>query len=620
MKKIISIVSFLFLFVAFLQAQISEGGIPFGFQNENLNKGIKSVQIHQPDFSNIDAADNDNHLKSVQIGLGIALEVDFKKEASITNIMGGRLYQLRIEAKGAKALSFAYDNFYLPEGLRFFIYSEDKQQVIGAFTHKNNRENGGFTTEAVKGEACILELFYPEGTNEDFVVQIEEVAYMFKSIDGTNGSDFCEVNVNCPEGDAWKSQRNGVAKIVLKSGAGSYLCSGSLVNNTALDNRPYFLTADHCGKEASLEDYSKWVFYFNYQSEGCPDPGTVPASNTISGAELISRAIVEESDGSDFKLLELMEVVPDSYGPYYNGWSRKNTAASSGVGIHHPQGDIKKISTFTSKLGSTPYASNNEDPNEKYWKVLWSETETNFGVTEGGSSGSPIFNQDGLIVGALTGGYASCTNTAGADYYGKFWYSWESNGATSDQQLQPWLDPDGLNYETLGGMGSESNVVIAQFQTDGDTIALGEAVNFTDMSIGGASSWDWYFEGGQPQISSEQNPQDIKYQNFGLFDVRLVVSNGINTDTLLRKNLITVKPLIGPIPCSGSLVVSLGDEIIDELGVNIYNLIGEKTLSNQYFNVQNSLTIDLSHFRSDLYFVEIVKEGYSSMHKVILAK
>jgi hypothetical protein len=82
---------------------------------------------------------------------------------------------------------------------------------------------------------------------------------------------------------------------------------------------------------------------------------------------------------------------------------------------------------------------------------LWAETENGWGVTEGGSSGSPIFDVYGRIIGTLTGGQASCTSTQAPDYYGKFSYHWDSNGIQDTQQLKPWLDPDNTGLTSMSG-------------------------------------------------------------------------------------------------------------------------------------------------------------------------
>lgn len=167
---------------------------------------------------------------------------------------------------------------------------------------------------------------------------------------------------------------------------------------------------------------------------------------------------------SDFKLLLINESVPDSYNPYFVGWNISNEASTEGVTIHHPQGDIKKISTYITPLLSTNWSG---VPNT-HWKVIWAETETNWGVTEGGSSGSPIFNDLGQLLGQLTGGDASCNYLTGPDYYGKFWYSWDQCGNVDSTQLRPWLDPDNSGITALNG---------ASF------VGIGEDLNSTDMKV-----------------------------------------------------------------------------------------------------------------------------------------
>ena len=159
---------------------------------------------------------------------------------------------------------------------------------------------------------------------------------------------------------------------------------------------PYFLTANHCGMSSTVNDYNKWVFYFNFE---CPDCicQTVPGSRTISGSTKIAAGTDDPSTGSDFKLLRLNTKVPKDYQPYYSGWSGENSGSSNGVGIHHPKGDVKKISTYTSALTSSNWSGSGSDPGEKYWRVVWSATASGHGVTEKGSSGSPIFDHNKSI-------------------------------------------------------------------------------------------------------------------------------------------------------------------------------------------------------------------------------
>ena len=141
------------------------------------------------------------------------------------------------------------------------------------------------------------------------------------------------------------------------------------------------------------------------------------------------------------------------------------------------KGAPKKISTYINPLVSVNYGQSGEDPDGMYWSVVWSETENGHGVTEGGSSGSPIFDNTGKIIGTLTGGAASCSNLSGPDFYGKFSYHWESNGNSADAQLQPYLDPDGTGAQSLEGFGYGS-MLVANFSADTTSLSVGGRINF----------------------------------------------------------------------------------------------------------------------------------------------
>ncbi len=156
------------------------------------------------------------------------------------------------------------------------------------------------------------------------------------------------------------------------------------------------------------------------------------------------------SSGSDFLLVELNNPVPDSYEPYYAGWKRSNIPSGSGVGIHHPSGDIKKISTYTTPTATATLGN----PPNTHWRVYWSATTSGHGVTEGGSSGSPLISNDGFIIGILSAGLSFCDATNEPDWYGKFSFSWTSNGSAANQQLEDWLDPVGSAPLTLAGTNS----------------------------------------------------------------------------------------------------------------------------------------------------------------------
>ena len=138
----------------------------------------------------------------------------------------------------------------------------------------------------------------------------------------------------------------------------------------------------------------------------------------------------------------MSSIPPANYAVYYAGWNKQDTAADSGACIHHPSGDIKKISYSNQQFVSASWSGT---PADSHWQVFWSD-----GVTEPGSSGSPIFDQYNLVVGQLHGGPSACGASQLWDFYGKFAMSW-NYGGTAATRLRDWLDPAGIAGDTLHG-------------------------------------------------------------------------------------------------------------------------------------------------------------------------
>ncbi|MBS4014378.1 MAG: T9SS type A sorting domain-containing protein [Bacteroidetes bacterium] len=480
MKKLfiltILLISF---FVKSTNAQISWGGIPFSmdisipdnkknndFQSDYKLKDLVAYEINANyEWNAIYQEDEFNDVIGMPKRTGVDVVVGLNPSNSGTweQLPDGRLlWRIKIVSPGAKSLSIIVDDFNLPENSRLFVYDENYSNILGSFDYRNNNAERIFTTHLLPGNTFIVEYeqfpikgFDNSSASADFSFNIGSLLYNY-----LNGGPFdveknlgasgpCMVNVNCPEGTDWQKEKRGVAKIIFKVGSSYFLCSGSLINNTQQNATPYFLTAEHCGGEASAADRNMWQFYFNYERPGCPNTGT-PANNMLTGASLKALGLL--NGGSDFQLLTLNSSPSSSWNPYFNGWSRSSTGSSSGVSIHHPSGDAKKISTYTSLLTSATVTVDGETmATNSAWRVVWKQTASGHSVTEGGSSGSPIFNNNKQIVGSLTGGGATCTNLSSADYYGKFDYHWESNGTTNDKKLRPWLDPVGSNPITLNG-------------------------------------------------------------------------------------------------------------------------------------------------------------------------
>ncbi|MFH2094064.1 MAG: T9SS type A sorting domain-containing protein [Bacteroidota bacterium] len=448
---------FCFCFGTAVFSQFSTGGYPESFRYPDINDNFDVVFFNQPDVESLKAEDDINVKNGTMLRTGVAIQanLDMKNSGTWTELNdGGRVWRIKIIADKAVAIALDINEYNIPDDCRLFIYDESRSRVLGGFSSENNSTNGFFASDFIPGDEVILEYYEPENAIQSGHFVIKDISYVYRPLPsfitrGFGDSDPCEVNIICPEGDNWADEKHGVAKIYLRVGTEYGFCSGSLVNNTDQDCKPYFLTADHCGNGASTADLAWWRFYFNYDSPTCTNPTSEPSPNYTYGSVYVASGGNGGSNGSDFYLINIERVnhFPEAWNFYLNGWDRSTTASGGGVGIHHPNGDIKKISTYSATPVSTTWGS----AAGSHWRVTWIATVTNHGVTEGGSSGSPLFNNSRRIIGDLTGGGSYCTATYYPDYYGKFSYSWESNGTTSTKQLKPWLDPTSTGVVTLDG-------------------------------------------------------------------------------------------------------------------------------------------------------------------------
>ena len=186
---------------------------------------------------------------------------------------------------------------------------------------------------------------------------------------------------------------------------------------------------------------SNWAFRFNWRSPNpqCASGINSPDGNfdqTLSGANLIA-----DNGNSDFGLLEITAPLPNSWDVVWAGWDRSSTPANFTVGIHHPSGDIMKV------------CRDDDQPTMSIQggAQVWFLDEWETGVTEPGSSGSPLFNQNGRIIGQLFGGAAACSGTVNNqqyDYYGRFDVSWD-NGNSPSTRLKEWLDPNNTGETSI---------------------------------------------------------------------------------------------------------------------------------------------------------------------------
>jgi subtilisin-like proprotein convertase family protein len=455
----------------------------------------------------------------IPLRIGFAMPVDLTpaNSGSWEGLPGGdRLWRLSVRTEGALWVVLGFDRFQLQHGGEMWVSDPDGTTVMGPYGDADIRSHGELWFPPIAGDTLIVELRWPEelaGVEPD--IHLGTVSHGYKpfgvvgrALDGPatralGDSGACNIDVNCPLGNEWQDEKRGV--VILLSG-GSSFCSGSLINTAANDCRPYVLTARHCGAGPSTS------FGFNFEWPLCDGGGTPPSptNETVTGAtELASFS------GSDFTLLEMDSAPPESFGTYFNGWTRDTAPGTESCGIHRPSGDAKKICY-------------NADPlidGQNYGPDHWRVTEWEEGTTEGGSSGSPMFDQDHRIVGQLHGGQASCTNITW-DEYGKIDASWSGGGAASTR-LSDWLDPeaggaifvDGIDHQTCLFQPAGSVTLTANVYACSDTATI----SLRDDHLRGAPTQDvtlW--------SDSEAAPETVTLQattpgNFvGVFDLASV--------------------------------------------------------------------------------------------------
>lgn len=560
-----------------------------------------------PDFDWDKIYEEDSHRQKdgvpMRAGFSLPVGLDINNSGKWTRLPDGRMmWRLSLAAEGATALGVVFDQYELPEGSELYLYNEGKSMVNGALGSHNNRPERVLSTRVLYGDIITIEyienpnplsssratmerlaldakgsktnaemaqkqvsMVDPANYRSAASLSVGELMYMYTDVyaifDGskpqTGASGACQVDINCAVGDSWQNQKRGVIHQLNRIGSSWYFCSSSLVNNTLQNFIPYVLSAYHCGQGSSAADRNVWQFYFNYERPSCGS-GAPPTSDMMTGCDLRAEAPI--AGGSDLLLVQLKSNVPSSYNPYFNGWSRSTTASTSGAGIHHPAGDVKKISTYSSTLTSAnPNIDGSVMASNSAWRVVWTANVSGHGCTEGGSSGSPLFNSDGLIVGTLTGGSSTCANPGSGDFYGKFSYHWESNGTTPSVSLRSWLDPAGTNPTILQGWDPTwtTDPPVANFSASATNVVAGTEITFTDLSTNGPTQWQWDFGSNAfPTVSNERNPK-VAWVTPGTYTVSLTATNTHGSGTETKTNYITVTAAPTP-PATNPVTIGTG--------------------------------------------------------------
>lgn len=656
-----------------VHAQIRQKGSPASFENRTSTE-VPLIKLEERNFDILleeDDANEANKILPYRFGTIIDTAISPQTHGTWIEKKGdNKIWIVAINSPGALSMGVIFDEFNLKENEKIFLYNNTKEKVLGAYTSENNAEEDIFVTEQLAGDLIYLE-YNSSGAQFSFPdIRVQSIVHDYKGLQNMlKSSGSCNINVNCPPGNKWQTEKRAVCKYTFASGPYSYLCTGALVNNTSNNGTPYFLTANHC--VGSSTEASSMVLYFNYESASCIG-STGPTTQTLSGSTLKATA-----SNLDFCLVEMNSTPPLTYNPYYAGWNANTTAPQMSVCIHHPSGDIKKISLDFNPATTSSYTGYTSNT---HWQVIW-----DMGTTEGGSSGSPLFDKQHRIIGTLTGGLASCSYLLGPDYYAKFDKSYNYN-SSSTQQLKYWLDPANSGISTLDGYDPNNPPDPYEDNNTPQTAYVFNTINFTnDTAVIQTTSstlhtlidrdnyqillppgYDYYVStmvhdavystdgnsyssdvryrlrakstGSAPTITSwaDTSLSVVSLANGGRIDLNVGRSQVLTGSYLLEiivardtasgstKNILsgneiinTEDIIISPNPAKSLISVQTNTFLLDRITVNIYNTIGSLVYEGVYDAASTKLDINIESLEKGTYILEIQNSQFYTSRKFI---
>lgn len=414
-----------------VSAQISYGGQPRSFSVfDSTSKSIKSLNniVGSCKINDLDMEEVLNELEDLNssckncsnnfyYGKEVDVNVDFFKSAQALNISDEEnLWLLKFESEKAEGYQLIFSKFWLPPNGKLFIYNEDKTMILGSFTSENNREDSTFITQYINGNSVYLE-YNSSDNSEECRIHIDKMVYIFDSCFSHSKGPFseegaaeCHINTSCPEGSGLDVEIKSTVMILEKAGKNYWgVCSGVLVNDGSdykYNNYPYLFTANHCYEleNGGFSNVYNWVFLFRHEASNCNSDGSDLSNNIASsalGAMVLSRD--NNSSSNDFLLLQLRNTVDEisRFNIAFAGYDLNEHFVLPGnfmhplTCVHHPKGDVKKISISARPAESVGWNKEGDD----HWQV----TFTKGFKTEPASSGSPLFDYRHRVIGMCHG-------------------------------------------------------------------------------------------------------------------------------------------------------------------------------------------------------------------------
>lgn len=363
---------------------------------------VLEVKLTPDEKAAAEAREDEGRLRvGIEKAVGVVVRpIRSPRFGDVASSDGSILWTGRITSPGASGIRIHVSPFDLPESAELYVYASDGQ-AYGPYTGRGPIDDGELWTNTILGDEVRLQLSVsPEDAARTRLV-VASVGYLGPGLPMA-GSNLCSDNAACVENAAcWDvsavaNAHDAIASILFASGGFYYICSGGLISDANPSNLPYFLTANHCisksGEASSMETY------FDYESGSCTRPNcTQPYNNT---GDTVGSAIVASNRTGDYTLLQLSSTPTTRDGVVtYLGWNSTPVANTNGAHLYrlsHPSGAPQAYSQHdvdTSRPTCTTWP-----------RGSWIYSSDIVGATEGGSSGSPVLNGNGEIVGQLSGG------------------------------------------------------------------------------------------------------------------------------------------------------------------------------------------------------------------------
>lgn len=233
----------------------------------------------------------------------------------------------------------------------------------------------------------------------------------------------CNVDVPCSplaSETAFRNAADSVAQMVFTDAGFTTLCTGTLLADGDPSSQvPWFYGANHCFENddppykspAQMQTVANTLTtLWGFEAGACNSRTPRTGWNQLGGGA----TFIHNNVTADVLFLRL-NATPPAFA-WYSGWDANPLAAGAAlVSLHHPQGDLKKVTQGSVARFSTPGVAGGS--------ASYVETRWTAGTTEQGSSGGGIWTKGGdqyHFRGGLWGGAAACTNMSGADYYSRF--------------------------------------------------------------------------------------------------------------------------------------------------------------------------------------------------------